>query len=520
MIKSTLLALAAFAAFSGIRATAFVSTPPLNDDFAHAFDLTSGSSTVDGTLATAQPGEPDHLTFGGATQPAHSLWWKFTPTFCGYVQIDTAGSAYDTVMSVYTGNTLTSLTRIAQDDESGNSLSSHASLIKLAVTKGVVYRIAVDGFSAATTGSTTLNISYLRINVAQTYQMALLGSSQQADNGLLSFTTSPSGAVTGSLRLGGSATFGFTGAIDVNGHMLASIYRPNFPAVSMDIVVGAVLNGTVYGSATGSIKVGEMTYSVLAHPAINYTTTSPCPRAGRHVQAIQNSGAVGFGVSSFIVSSTGAVTTTGTLADGSAFSFSSRVLDDSGSINGDISTRGAYCYHLPMYGGAGQITGNAAFNALDTPTSVTGTMQWFRPAPKPGTAFLPQSINGSVVNTFGNKYTPPAPGHRVAAAFDVSLGHAELNLGGMDYPAFNKTDLTLNTSNVFSYGPSNPNAVVMSVSTDTGLMQGSMKLTNPFPSPNFNSTLRGVVIEYPTYTREFFGFATSTSGTVPLYLHP
>src|SRR3569623_777025 len=132
MIKTTILTLAALISLAGPVAAAVVS-PPQNDNFANAITLSAGSSTVDGSLATAQPGEPDHFTYGGALHATHSVWWKFTPTFNGYVQVDTKGSTYDTVLSVYVGTTLTTLKRTAQDDDSGSAPPPKPSLVKIAV---------------------------------------------------------------------------------------------------------------------------------------------------------------------------------------------------------------------------------------------------------------------------------------------------------------------------------------------------------------------------------------------------
>ncbi len=520
MIKPKILILAAAIALTG-PAFAVVVSPPPNDNFANAIALSAGSSSVNGTSATAQPGEPDHFTYGGALHATHSVWWKFTPTINGYVQVDTRGSGYDTVLSVYVGTTLTTLKRIAQDDDSGNATPPKTSLVKIAVVKGVTYRIAVDGLSGDVTGPTTVNLTYLRINQPRTYQTAVFGALYKEDNGMLSFATTTSSVVTGKLRLG-AASYSFTGAVDMDGHMLASIDRPGLLPVLLDVTVGSNFQGTVFGPAVGSLKIGDNVNSITANPVAVFTTVNPCPRWGRYVQAIQNTGAVGFGVTSFIVAKTGVVTATGTLADGTAFVYTASVLDDSGTDTGIIGNGGSFCYHLPMYLNQGQITGSSTFDAGNSPTSLGGTLQWFRPAPAANVAFLPQGINGSEVDTFGNRYEPPGPTHRVDPVFDNapvgSSGHAVLQTGDdLDYPPFTKSDLFLSTSNVFSYGSSNPNLVKLAVSTDTGVISGTMKLATNAAKL---STVKGVIINYPMYTVQFYGFATSTTGTTTLVVHP
>lgn len=521
MTKTKLIALATLLGFASPALSLAVA--PANDQFANAIALSSGSSTIDGTLATAQPGEPDHYTFGGARGASHSLWWKFTPTFSGFVQIDSKGSAYDTVLSVYTGTTFPTLRRVAQDDDSGSSVVPRTSLVTIPVTKGVVYRIAVDGLSGAVTGSTTLNITTLRINTPRTYQTALHGALLQEDNGLLTLVTTTSSLVTGKLQLG-SHSYPFTGATDIDGHLVASVNRPGQQAALLDLTIGSNFQGNVSGPASGSVKVGSTITTITAYPAGIFTSAAPCPRyaLNRHYNyAMAATGSVGFGVATVTVGITGTCTSSGTLADGAAFAFSSPLLDDSGSTDGNIGTGGSYCYHLPLYAGKGQITGVASFDATDSPVSVSGTVQWFRPAPATSVAFLPDGINGSEVATFGNFYTPPAPAHRVDSEFDTANGHGTLNIAALDFQALTKSDLLLSTSNVFSYGATNPNLVKLAVNTSTGILTGTVKLVSATPAgPTKISTVKGIIINYPAFTREFYGFATGTTGTSTLFLSP
>ncbi len=89
---------------------------PANDSFATPTQLgsaTSGSIPDDTTGATAEPNEPAHAGFTAT----NSLWYTWTASQSGDVQFDTIGSAIDTVLAVYTGNSLGSLTQIAANDE-------------------------------------------------------------------------------------------------------------------------------------------------------------------------------------------------------------------------------------------------------------------------------------------------------------------------------------------------------------------------------------------------------------------
>ena len=114
---------------------------PANDHFANARLLSGASGTLTGdtTAATRESGEP--LIVGNAG--GRSLWYSWTANATRTVTIDTVGSAFDTTLAVYTGSSLTGLTRRAQDDDSGGNRTS---LLRFSATYGVTYRIQVDGF--------------------------------------------------------------------------------------------------------------------------------------------------------------------------------------------------------------------------------------------------------------------------------------------------------------------------------------------------------------------------------------
>jgi serine protease len=124
--------------------------PPANDDFLNAQALTVSATSEFGLagsniLATKQANEPNHNGDIGATT---SVWYKFVAPVSGPITIDTEGSPTltDTVLAIYTGTVLGSLTPIASDDDSGTGLLSRVSFN---MVKGQVYRVAVAGFSGA-----------------------------------------------------------------------------------------------------------------------------------------------------------------------------------------------------------------------------------------------------------------------------------------------------------------------------------------------------------------------------------
>jgi len=125
---------------------------PSNDAFANGQSLNSSTGSVIGSNvgATRETGEPNHAGDPGG----HSVWYRWIASASTPVTIDTIGSNFDTLLGVYTGSSVGSLTTIASNDDiDGPGQPSRVSFTPVA---GTTYQIAVDGWNGAT-GSITLN---------------------------------------------------------------------------------------------------------------------------------------------------------------------------------------------------------------------------------------------------------------------------------------------------------------------------------------------------------------------------
>lgn len=126
-----------------------VEDAPANDHFTNAIVIagSSGTNVADTTLASAEPGEPAHA----GSEPLHSVWWQFTAPANGALSLDTGESPLplDTVLGVYTGSLVSSLTEIISNDDDPDQENRHSRVV-LEVIQGVTYRIAVDGYDGAT----------------------------------------------------------------------------------------------------------------------------------------------------------------------------------------------------------------------------------------------------------------------------------------------------------------------------------------------------------------------------------
>jgi len=88
--------------------------------------------------ATQEIGEPSH----GGDAVGQSLWWKWVSTRSGQAELTTFGSDFDTIIAVYEGESMSSLSMLGANDDSGGTLSSR---LALNVEAGESYWVVLDG---------------------------------------------------------------------------------------------------------------------------------------------------------------------------------------------------------------------------------------------------------------------------------------------------------------------------------------------------------------------------------------
>ena len=119
---------------------------PLCDNV--AVNGTTTSATNDGTATCGNSGSsPD-------------VWFSYVPATTGTINVNTCGSGYDTVVSVYTGN-CAARTQVACNDDNATNGGNNAcggglpSGVNVTMTAGTAYLIRVAGYNSAT-GSFTV----------------------------------------------------------------------------------------------------------------------------------------------------------------------------------------------------------------------------------------------------------------------------------------------------------------------------------------------------------------------------
>jgi hypothetical protein len=192
-------------------------TRPANNDFsaASAITLTNNAATVTGTNthANKETGEPNHAPneLGGA-----SVWWRWTASASGSMQITTAGSNFDTMLAAYTGTAVNALTQLAANDDVQAGVI-RTSTITFDVTSGTTYYIAVDGWQGEW-GNITLNLNFTPASAPPANTAPAITAqpqSQTVNTGAtvnLSVTASGTPAPTYQWFRNGAAISGATGA--------------------------------------------------------------------------------------------------------------------------------------------------------------------------------------------------------------------------------------------------------------------------------------------------------------------
>lgn len=116
-------------------------TLPLVDPFESrvSTNSVSGFGRADNRNATRLSGEPFH----GGKRGTNSVWISWVPPISGIATVNLEGSSFDTLLSVYTGETISNLTRVASNDDA--DIGVKYSKVEFNATAGNEYIIAIDG---------------------------------------------------------------------------------------------------------------------------------------------------------------------------------------------------------------------------------------------------------------------------------------------------------------------------------------------------------------------------------------
>ena len=133
------------------------SSAPANDNLANAQTIsgTSGSIQATNAFATKEVNEPSH---DPENNPGgRSIWYRWTAPSNGTATFTTAGSNFDTLLAVYTGSSINTLSPVEKNDDVDLGVIT-TSFVDFPAVAGTTYQIAVDGYNGAQ-GNITLNFT-------------------------------------------------------------------------------------------------------------------------------------------------------------------------------------------------------------------------------------------------------------------------------------------------------------------------------------------------------------------------
>ena len=205
--------------------------PPPNDNFANATNITAltFNDLQDSSGATTESSDPtppcarqftsaQGNTGGHPNGAYNTIWYKFVPAFSANLNVDTVGSTYDSVLSIWTGSS-GSLANVACNDDIVQGVNIQSQLSNVPLTAGTTYYIMVSSFGPpdsnpiALGGKSQFNFSYNFGNYPAPILTSILPTSANSGDPAFTLTLNGSNFFNGSLINFVNATTSFGNGI-------------------------------------------------------------------------------------------------------------------------------------------------------------------------------------------------------------------------------------------------------------------------------------------------------------------
>jgi cyclophilin family peptidyl-prolyl cis-trans isomerase len=407
-----------------VSSTFEVRLAPSNDQFSAAFTL---NGTVDSEVATSngatkQPGEPDHAGNAGGA----SLWYRWTAPSDAPVTITTDGTAFDTLLAVYTGNWVRDLTPVVSNDNHDGLTTSEVTFQPVA---GTTYQIAVDGRDGASGGrlKIALRTAASGAPVAGRYVGVVAGDETiHALNGYIDLRLNSRGGFSAVL-VAGKRTLRFSGGFGSSGTYIRKFGGSD--DLELKLVLGnASITGDLWsGDYGGSLEADWIAPSVAGGvstvPPGRYTFAfdiPPQPDGNATVTLFNrlNLPTVpgGHGFASGIVRADGLALFSGQLADGEAF-----------NVSGPISSAERMALGIRVRDGREIVAGFLAFSVSGNNTTLSGNVGWTK-TQIDDDRFFPAGF-AETVGVTGGFYQVPAH-NELVIALPRTPDNAQFNVTG------------------------------------------------------------------------------------------
>jgi len=286
----------------------------------------------------------------------------------------------------------------------------------------------VDNYENSTPLKTfSFNYALLRESLAGNYAGLATPTAASTDHparhvGLIGLNVGRTGVFSGKLNLGGSAspvvlrgTIGSAGdaRFGTNGASTLEIQPPGSPTpVPLRLALTIDVNADGPHQITGTLLEQEDEVSTITLDQAPYSVTNPFGGPGAYTgvfkligtQDVRQSSGLsasdypqGNGWALVTVTKTGKVSLAGSLADGQAFSYAN-----------NLSLGGVLPLYLPLYRGAGSLSGPVTFRDVEGESDADGLdLLWFKPENSRDSAYRSGWADGIKVDFLGSKFLSP-----------------------------------------------------------------------------------------------------------------
>lgn len=283
-------------------------------------------------------------------------------------------------------------------------------------------------------------------------------------SGYFTAITSTRGTYTGKLSMGGH-TYSFSGAFDSTGQSSTTVSRGIVRSLTLRLQLDSAAN-----QIRGSVTDGHWTSALMADKLV-FSKATHATQAGAYTFIIPGTledasspGGISFG--SVNVDTSGNVTWSGALADGSKVTQKST-----------LSSDGIWPLYSSLYSGQGCVMGWIQFSNL-----VSGDLVWIKSAGASGKYYSAGFTN--LLSSYGSPYQKPSVGAR---ALDLSggLGEFSANGGGLSQTLTNDIRLELNNRVTNLSGPK----LSITITPSSGLFRGTFVNPDTHASTPFQGVL-------------------------------
>ncbi len=281
-------------AMLGVSAQARAGGPsaPPNDNFAGA-QLLSNPADVAGSNAgaTRETNEPAHAE----RTSDNTVWFEYQATSATPILIETCGSSFDTVLAVYTGTSVGSLTPVVSNDDRGQTCNGSVgdqggaggSAVRFTPVPQTFYKIAVAGFLTGQTGTIDLDLKQGPIPANDNFADAtpLSGSSVDASANNVSASKEVGEPSHASSSGGASIWYSWTApapgeyAVDTCGSSFNTVLAV-YTGTEVDALTGVASNNNSSTCGAGSAKSMVPLTATASNQVFKIAVDSPSASLG------------------------------------------------------------------------------------------------------------------------------------------------------------------------------------------------------------------------------------------------